>query len=113
MVRVVAFPTNASSMWVMVQREATQTLQSLSCDASGCRNGRGSFISCSPEASWDGVSQRQSAQDRHIRDEIVSVFGLLQSAICHLRSGNVFLGVFEVFKLDGGQHGPKIMHTLW
>jgi len=33
-----------------------------------------------------------------MRNQVVPVFGLLQSAECHLCAGDVFLGVLEVFE---------------
>lgn len=40
---------------------------------------------------------------RCVRDQVVPILCLFQTAECHLRAGDVFLGILEVFELYNEQ----------
>ena len=44
-----------------------------------------------------------------VRDQVVPILCFFQTAECHLRAGDVFLGVFEVFELLGARSATAFM----
>ncbi len=88
---------------MIVQRISKQTSPCLLCDAAKCWKLRSFGLLCVLSQPAVGTLAKVSCVDCNIRDQIISIFLLLQSTKSHLCSRDVLLGVFKVCKLSPSQ----------